>query len=51
MTQQEIGYMYGISLQSVQQVEYRALRKIRQFIKGEAKAAGCSVRQWLYGDE
>jgi hypothetical protein len=51
MTQKEIGDLYGITLQSVQAVEYRAIKKIRECIEREAKAAGCSVRQWLFGDE
>lgn len=51
MTQQAIGEMFGVSLQSIQAVEYRALRKIRQAIRREAEAAGVSVRTWLYGDE
>lgn len=51
LTQKEIGEMFGVSLQSVQQVEYRALKKIRFAIECEAKAAGVTVRQWLFGDE
>lgn len=51
MSQQEIGDLFGVTLQSVQSVEYRALMKIKRAIEREAKAAGCSVRSWLYGDE
>ena len=50
MSQKEIGDLFGVSLQSVQQVEYRALRKIRKTIEREARAEGVSVFQWLYGD-
>ncbi len=49
-SQAEIGAMFGVSLQSVQSVEYRALRKIKNAIECEARAAGVSVRDWLYGD-
>jgi DNA-directed RNA polymerase sigma subunit (sigma70/sigma32) len=51
MSQREIGELYGVTLQSVQGVEYRALRKIKEGIEREAAAAGCTVRAWLFGDE
>ena len=50
-SQAEIGAIFGVSLQSIQSVEYRALKKIRRAIQREADAAGKSVRDWLFGDD
>ncbi len=36
---------------AVWQVEQVALLKISREIKKEAKAAGVSVRQWLFGED
>lgn len=51
MSQREVGELFGVTLQSVQQVEYRAIKKIREAIKTEAAAAGITPRQWLFGED
>jgi len=50
LTHAEIGPLLGISRGRVWQLEMRALKKIREFIKLEAAAAGVSVREWLFGE-
>lgn len=47
----EIGRTFGVSLQSVQKVEQRALRKIRKAIESEAERAGVSPQEWLFGSD
>lgn len=51
MSLAEIGRRYGVTLQSIQAIEQRALRKIRKAIEEEAQRAGCSPLQWLMGNE
>jgi Fe-S cluster assembly ATPase SufC len=46
----EIGRACGVSLQSIQAVEQRALRKIKLAIQKEAEVAGVSIQEWLFGD-
>lgn len=48
-SQREIGEMFGVTLQAVQSIEYRALRKIRAAIENAAKEKGVSVAEWLIG--
>jgi hypothetical protein len=50
MSQSEIGKMFGISLQSIQSVEYRALKKIRREIERLAAEEGKTVREWLFDE-
>ena len=50
MTQAEIGRLFGVSLQSIQQVEKRALRKIQQAIENLAAAEGMTVKEWLLSE-
>lgn len=47
----EIGAMFGVSLQSIQCVEQRALKKIRAAIEREAASEGMSVRDWICQEE
>jgi DNA-directed RNA polymerase sigma subunit (sigma70/sigma32) len=51
MSLQDIGDRYGVSFQTIQQIEQKALRKIRHAIEQEAKRAGCTPLKWLFGDE
>lgn len=51
MTLADIGMMFGVTLQAVQNIEQRALRKIRAVIEREASRAGCTPLEWLFGDE
>ncbi len=51
MTLSEIGKMFGVSLQSVQSIEQRAIRKIKAAIESEAAKAGMTVEEWLLSDD
>lgn len=46
----EIGAAFGVTLQTIQGVEQRALKKIRHAIEAEAAESGMTVGEWLYGD-
>ena len=46
----DIARACGVSFQMIQQVEQRALRKIRTAIEAEADAAGVTVDVWLFGE-
>lgn len=46
----EIGRMFGVSLQSIQCVEQRALRKLREGIMRDARESGQSLHEYLFGD-
>jgi DNA-directed RNA polymerase sigma subunit (sigma70/sigma32) len=50
MSLQEIGDRFGVSLQAIQAIEQRALRKIQAAIEREAHREGKTVAEWLYGD-
>jgi len=50
MSLNDIGKRYGVSLQCIQGIEQRALRKIRKAIEEEANRAGCSAIDWLLGN-
>jgi Sigma-70, region 4 len=45
----EIGAACGVTMQTIQQIEQRALRKIKVAIEQESRAAGVSVSEWLFG--
>lgn len=49
-SQREIGEMFGVTLQAVQCIEYRALKKIRAGIERAAAARELSVKEWLFGE-
>jgi len=49
-TQAEVAAMFGVRLQSVQYVEYMALKKIRRAIEEKAAAAGVTPLDWLRGE-
>ena len=51
MSLRDIGKRYGVSLQAIQGIERRALKKVRQAIEREAKRAGCTPLEWLFGEE
>lgn len=51
MSLAEIGRMFGVSLQSIQAVEQRAIKKIRTAIEQGAKAEGMSIGEYLFGDD
>jgi len=48
-TQQDVAALLGVSREHVGKAERRAVRKLQEAIEREAAAAGCSVRQWLFG--
>lgn len=51
MSLREVGKRYGLSMQSIQQIEKKALLKIRYAIEQEARRTGCTQLEWLFGDE
>jgi DNA-directed RNA polymerase sigma subunit (sigma70/sigma32) len=50
-SQRQIAARFGVSRARVQQLEQRALDKLRKEIVRQARAAGCTPREWLLGDE
>lgn len=51
LTLREAGERLGISWRAAQQLEYRALRKLRREIERQAEAEGVSVRDWIHDSE
>lgn len=49
LTQREIAAVLGVTVHCVIKAENRAVEKFRAIVEREAAAAGCSVREWLYG--
>jgi DNA-directed RNA polymerase sigma subunit (sigma70/sigma32) len=50
MSLQEIGDLFGVTLQSIQAVEKRAIKKIKHAIETSAAAEGKTVGEWLFGE-
>ena len=49
-SQYEIAKAAGVSRAAVYDLEKKAIRKLRRAIEQEAKIAGVTVREWLFGD-
>ena len=49
-SQYEIAKAAGVSRAAVYDLEQKAIRKLRRAIEQEAKIAGVTVREWLFGD-
>lgn len=47
MSLKEIGEKFGVTLQTIQQQERRALAKIRREIERDAARQGISIEEWL----
>jgi DNA-directed RNA polymerase sigma subunit (sigma70/sigma32) len=43
----EIGKLFGVSLQSIQKIEWRALEKIKTAVEKAAAEDGVSIEEWL----
>lgn len=48
-TYKEIARSWGVCYQRVQQIEQRAIEKLREAIEKEAEAAGVSPGEWMRG--
>lgn len=48
-TYKEIARSWGVCYQRVQQIEQRAIQKLREAIEKEAEAAGVSPVEWFRG--
>lgn len=51
LTYREIGEIFGVSMRRVQQIEVRALAKLKAAIQQEAEAAGVTPAEWMTGDQ
>jgi hypothetical protein len=51
LTQAQTGVALGLKRSRIYILEQRALEKIKRAITKEARAAGQTVREWLYGEE
>lgn len=51
LTQVECAELFGVHRSRIQQLELRALRKMRAAIEAEAQAAGVTISEWLEGAE
>ena len=49
-SQGDIAKAAGVSRAAVYDLEKKAIRKLRRAIEQEAKIAGVTVREWLFGD-
>ena len=49
MSQRDVAEIIGVSYRRIQQIEQRALRKLRAELKRQAEAEGVSVRDWING--
>lgn len=49
-TQLDVAQLLGVSREHVGKAERRAIKKLREAVEREAAEAGCSVRQWLFGE-
>lgn len=50
MSLQEIADRQGCSLQAIQQVHARALRKLKEAIAREASVSKMDAEEWLFGE-
>jgi DNA-directed RNA polymerase sigma subunit (sigma70/sigma32) len=49
MSQRDVAELIGVSHRRIQQIEQRALKKMRAELQRQAEAEGVSVRDWING--